>query len=334
MTQTNKVDWLLVGAGDIAKKRVAPALNAAANSKIVAVCDVTCQRAQEIAEDFGINEVYTDIDEALSRTKANAVYIATPVFLHTSQAAKALNSGKHVLVEKPLAVNGEEALRLVEISKEKNLRSGCAYFRRCYPCYTQAKEMLEAGEFGQVVLIRMTFFSWANPSADNWRIVKNKSGGGPLSDIGSHMFDVLIGLLGMPKSVYAKCSNLVHKWEVEDSTVIIMTMENGAHVIASFNWNSKTWSHEFEIIGTRAKVKWHPFDSGKVIKTVERDIQELDLPNAENVHSPLIEDFERAIQQEADPVVPLWEAAKTNILLDAVYASSRTGKEVIIKEGF
>lgn len=324
------VNWLLVGAGAIASKRVAPALSGSQNGRLVGVCDSSIQLAKKCAQEYGVQEIYSDIDTALTKTSADAVYIATPVFLHTSQAAKALDAGKHVLVEKPLALNAEEALKLVEISKEKNLRSGCAYFRRYYPCYKQAKEMLDAGEFGQVVLIRMTFFSWADPPADNWRIIKSKSGGGPLSDMGSHMFDVLIGLLGMPKSVYAKCSNLVHKWDVEDSVAIIMTMENGAKVIAGFNWNSKTWSHEFEIVGTRAKIKWHPYDSGKVIKTVERDIQELNLPNAENVHSPLIEDFERAIQQEVDPVVTLAEAAKTNILLDAVYASSSSGKEVII----
>ena len=148
--------------------------------------------------------------------------------------------------------------------------------------------------------------------------------------MGSHMFDVLIGLLGMPKSVYAKCDTLVHKFDVEDSAAIIMTMQNGAQVIASFNWNSKTWSHEFEIIGTEAKTKWHPYDSGKVIKTVGRDIQELDLPNAQNVHLPLVEDFEHAVLEGRDPIVPLAEAVKTNILLDAVYESSETHKEVLL----
>jgi len=327
----NKVNWLLVGTGDISQKRVAPALVAAKPGKLVGVCDIVKDRVEELANAFGAEEVYTDLDDALAKTNANCVYLATPVGLHASQTVKVLEAGKHVLVEKPLGISGDDAMQAVNAAQDKDLRAGCAYFRRCTPRYQQAKQMITDGEFGQVVLVRMTYFSWFAPSPDDpkyWRVVKSKSGGGPLSDMGSHMFDVFIGLFGMPKSVYAKCDNLVHKWDVEDSAVIIMTMKNGSQVVASFNWNSKTWSHEFEIIGTEAKIKWHPYDAGPVVKTVGRDIQQLDLLGAENVHLPLVEDFVQAVLEGREPVVPLAEAAKTNLLLDAVYKSAETGDEI------
>jgi len=331
MSKEQKVDWLLVGTGDIATKRVAPALATTARSSIVGVCDVVPERAREMAEDVGAGEIYTDIDDALNKTVANAVYLATPIFLHAAGAIKALEADKHVLVEKPLALDVAEAQRCVDAGKGKNLKAGCAYFRRFYPRYAHAKEMLDEGQFGRIVLVRMTYFSWFNPEKDDskyWRVVKSKSGGGPLSDMGSHMFDVMIGLLGMPKRVYAKVKTLVQPYEVEDSSVMIMEYENGPDVIASFNWNSKTWSHEFEIIGTEAKIKWHPYDSGKVIKTVGRQIDELDLPNAENVHAPLVADFVASILNDTQPAVTLEEAARTNILLDAVYTSAQAGKEI------
>ncbi|MCK4849778.1 MAG: Gfo/Idh/MocA family oxidoreductase [Phycisphaerae bacterium] len=326
----NKIRWLLVGAGAIASKRVAMALSESKNGTLVGVCDSIPDLAKECAAKHGVQEVYGDYDQALSETSANAVYIATPIFLHVPQAAKAVEAGKHLLVEKPLGINAREAIGLAEFAKDKNIQAGCAYYRRCYPCYCQAQKMLADGEFGQIVLVRMTYFSWANPPAGNWRIVKSKSGGGPLSDMGSHMFDAMIGLLGLPRKVYARTKTLVQPYEVEDSAVILMEYDNGADVVATFNWNSKTWSHEFEIVGSEAKIKWHPYDSGKVIKTVGRDIKELDLPNAQNVHSPLVEDFEHAILEGRDPIVPLAEAVKTNIILDAVYASSETGKEVLL----
>ena len=331
MSERSKVNWLLVGTGDIANKRVAPALVSAQESSLVGVCDVVGERAEQTAKQFKAGEIYTDFDDALAKTSANAAYLATPVALHSAQAAAVLESGRHVLVEKPLAVSADDAAAAVRAAEGKDLRAGCAYFRRCTPRYTQAAEMLAAGEFGQVVLVRMTYFSWFNPEPDDpkfWRVVKAASGGGPLSDMGSHMFDVLIGLLGMPKTVMARCENLVHRWEVEDSSVLIMTLESGAQTIASFHWNSKTWSHEFEIVGTEAKVKWHPYDSGPVVKTVGRDISQLDLPGAENVHLPLVEDFVRAVIDGRDPIVPLAEAAKSNRLLDAVYESAETGREV------
>jgi predicted dehydrogenase len=326
-----KIDWLLVGTGDISKKRVAPALAAAKPGRILGVCDIVEERANEIAKEFAAEEVFTDLDEALVKTGANCVYLATPVSLHASQTVKTLEAGKHVLVEKPLGLSGGEAQQVVEAAKDKGLRAGCAYFRRCSPRYEQAERMLADEEFGKVVMVRMIYFSWFNPSQDDpkyWRVVRSKSGGGPLSDMGSHMFDVFIGLFGMPKSVYAKCANLVHKWDVEDSAVIIMTLENDAQVIAGFSWGSKTWSHEFEIIGTEAKIKWHPYDTGPVIKTVGRNTQELDLPNAENVHQPLVEDFIKAVLDDSEPVVPPAEAAKTNLLLDGIYKSAESGREI------
>jgi len=328
---SDQVKWLLVGTGDIANKRVAPAMNAVANSTLVGVCDVVRERAEKLAGEVGASEVFTDLDEALAQTSANAVYLATPIFLHGAQTIKALEAGKHVLVEKPLGLTGDDARKVVNAASGKNLKAGCSYFRRLSPRYLQAKTMLQNGEFGKVVLVRMTYFSWFNADKNDpkyWRVIRSKSGGGALSDMGSHMFDVLIGLFGMPVKVFAKCENLVHQWDVEDSAAIIMTLRNGAQVVASFNWNSKTWSHEFEIVGTEAKIKWHPYDAGKVVKTAGRDIQELDLPNPENVHAPLVEDFVQAVMQNRRPAVSLEEAAKTNILLDAVYRSAETGKEI------
>jgi len=319
------VNWLLVGAGDIARKRVAPALRDAANSELAAICDVREDVARELANDLSVDEVFADFDAALANSSADAVYVATPVGLHTELAVRALEAGKHVLVEKPLGLSGADCERAVDAAEVTDRVAGCAYFRRLSPRYIHAKEMLERGEFGQVVAVRMTYFTWFNPEPDDpkyWRVIRSKSGGGILSDMGTHMFDVLIGLFGMPVSVFAKCDNLVHQWDVEDTGTMVMELANGAHVSASFNWNSKTWRHEFEVVGTEAKIDWLPYDAGPVVKTVGRDIQNVDLPNPENVHLPLVEDFVRALQENRAPCCPLAEAAKTNRLLDAVYQSA------------
>jgi 1,5-anhydro-D-fructose reductase (1,5-anhydro-D-mannitol-forming) len=329
----DRVDWLLVGTGDIANKRVAPALNTVRNSRLVGVCDLVRERAEALAHPLGAKEIFCDYNEALAKTNATAVYLATPVSLHSPQAIQALQAGKHVLVEKPLGITGQEAALAVNTAKGKNLIAGCAYFRRCYPRYQLAGEMLDKNEFGKVILVRMTYFSWFNPEKNDpkyWRVVKSKSGGGPLSDMGSHMFDVLIGLFGLPKKVYAKAKTLVQPYEVEDSSVMLMELQNGADVVASFNWNSKTWAHEFEIVGTEAKVKWSPYDGPNITRTVGREIRDIEMPNPENVHRPLIEDFVQAVLENREPIVPLAEAAKTNLLLDAVYKSAETGKEMLL----
>ena len=109
-----KVKWLLIGAGIIAEKRVAPALVNAEDSELVGVCDIVEENAKKIAEEYGVSEIYNDIDEAISKTAADAVYVATPVFLHVPTAIKALEAGKHVMCEKPLANTLKEAKDMVE----------------------------------------------------------------------------------------------------------------------------------------------------------------------------------------------------------------------------
>jgi len=327
----DKVKWLLVGAGDIARKRVAPALSQAENSEIVAVCSRTKGHAEAVADEYEVGSVFTGFDDALTDSAADAVYLATPVGLHAPHAIAALEAGKHVLVEKPLALNAAEGQQIAEVAEASGGRAGCAYYRRCFPRYQHVREMLENGEFGPIVLVRMIYFGWFDPAHDDpkyWRIVPEEAGGGALADMGSHMVDLMVGLFGLPKSVYAKSDNLVHDWGVEDSCSILMALESGAHVTTSFSWNSKTWRHEFEVVGTEAKVCWLPCDTGPVVKTVGRDTEELELPNAENVHQPLVDDFVDAVLSDRAPICPVSEAADTNAVLDAVYESAKGSREV------
>ncbi len=325
------VRWLLVGAGDIARKRVAAALADAENSELVAVCDAVEENARALAGQRSVAEVFTDIDAALSQTSADSVYVATPVWLHVDHAVRAIEAGKHVLVEKPLGVDADTCSRAISAAEQSTTHAGCAYYRRTFPAYEQGREMIANGEFGRIVLLRMAYFSWFDPTPEDpkrWRVVRERSGGGPISDMGTHMFDVMIGLLGMPVKVHATCDNLVHDWDVEDTASVTMTLEGGAQVSASFSWGSKTWRHEFEIVGTEAKVYWHPYDSGEVVKTVGRDVETLDLAPAENVHQPIVEDFVQAVQEGRPPACPLPEAVKTNVLVDAIYRSAAEGREI------
>ena len=179
----------------------------------------------------------------------------------------------------------------------------------------------------------MTYFANFNPAINDpkyWRVIKSRSGGGPISDMGTHMFDVLIGLLGMPKAVQAMISSNARDWEVEAGSAILMRLSNGAPVTASFNWNSKTWVHMFEIVGTEAKVLWQPYDSGTIVKTVGRDTSNIDVPIAENVHEPLIHDFVDSIHEGRKPLVSFAEAAKTNKLVDAIYLAAEKKREIIV----
>ncbi len=328
-----KLNWLLVGTGDIASKRVGPALSGDERSQLYAVCDQDTQAAGVFAGRFDVGVVYESFEEAIQDRGVDAVYIATPIFLHKEMTMKALDAGKHVLVEKPMALTASDASEMNRQAARAGKKLGVSYFRRYFEKYRYIQDMLENNEFGSIVLVRMAYFSWYNPDKEDpkyWRVIPEKSGGGPISDMGTHMFDLLVGLFDLPQSVYARVETNIHGYGVEDAAVLLMKLKNGAQCTASFHWCSKTWSHEFEIVGTEAKVKWHPFDGPVFVKTVGRNIQEITMPPAENVHAPLISDFNRWILDGGAFDCTGEEAGKTNALIDALYQSSLQGKEVTL----
>lgn len=329
MTNAKDVRWLVVGTSDIVRKRAAAAMRDATGSTIAGFVG-GIDRAQTLAATLG-GQAWNNLEAALDQSDCDAVYIGTPVYRHETEAKLAIDAGKPVLIEKPLGVDAAMAHRIADAAEAKNVTAGCAYYRRCFPRYAHARELLSQNQFGKVTLVRTSASGWFNPTADDpklWRLDRAKSGGGPLADFGVHMFDLIIGLFGLPESVFAYTDTLVQNYNVEDASAVVMKLKNGAHVLASFGWSSKVESHEFEVLGSEARLRWHPADRGVVELTLGQDRQEIDLPPAKNMHQPLIEDFINAMRDGRPPISPLREAALTNVLLDAIYESGRTGREV------
>jgi len=164
------------------------------------------------------------------------------------------------------------------------------------------------------------------------------AGGGPLWDMGCHKFDMLVDLFDLPESVFGITDTLTHSYEVEDSCSVLLKLKNGAHCISSFNWNSKVWADEFEILGTAGKIILDPCDSDRlllrlaphVIKGIGREDTCISRPNHINVHYPLIDDFVKAMIDNREPRVTGVEGYKTNRILSAVGESASTGKKISI----
>src|SRR4029077_2899186 len=134
------LNWIVIGIGDITTRRVIPAIQAETRSRLYGI--VTRDPAKAAA--FG-TRVWTLLDEALADPAVQAVYVATPVFLHAPQTLAALRAGKHVVCAKPMAMNEPEARSIVEASVANNKIFGVAYYRRWYPKVLRAKELLAAG---------------------------------------------------------------------------------------------------------------------------------------------------------------------------------------------
>lgn len=322
--------WLLVGTGDIVRKRVGAALSESPGSCIAAVCGRRRETAEQVARIFGAAQSFDDLPRALSEASADAVYVATPVATHVEIARAALLAGKHVLIEKPLGVDAAECAPLVELAARSGLTAGCAYYRRCLPRFAHAVEVIKAGRIGEPLLVRMSYISWYAPQESAWRVETNDGGGGPAADVGCHMFDLLSALIGRPRRIFVTASRRIHSYAANDSCAIAGEWANGVAVLANFHWSSKAWQHEMEITGPEGRLKWSPFDSGPVIVECGREVEQVFLPAPANVHQPLVEDFVTAVREKRPVAVPLDEARQTSAVLDAIRFSFDSGLPVAL----
>jgi predicted dehydrogenase len=309
----------------------------AAQSQLTAICDIRKEAARHLAERFRVGAVYSDLEQALSESGADAVYAATPVSTHVAIGLRTLAHAKHLLVEKPLGLDGAQALRLAEAAKASEKLSACAYYRRFTGQYRYTKAAIEKGDLGTPVGGVANYFLHL-PSAHvlegRWFLQKSVAGGGLLCHLGSHVFDILVGLFGLPATAMACCGAFHANLDVEDWAAVILRLPNGAPFNLNFNWNSNApVRHDFEMLGSEGRIAWPawpPHGDGPVIVRRGGTTHEQNVANSANFHLPLVQDFVAAVLNHTAPMCPLTEAAKTNLILDAIYRSASEGREVAI----
>jgi 1,5-anhydro-D-fructose reductase (1,5-anhydro-D-mannitol-forming) len=318
-----KVNWAIVGVGDIVRKRVGAAILQQPQSVLHACVEIDPEARRAEIDALAPKTVYTDIEPMLADPAVDAVYIATPVHLHAAQTIAALRAGKDVLVEKPMAIDTSAAAEACRVARQTGRRLAVAYFRRFWPRFQLVKDMLDRGDFGQVVVVRIASHTWYAGNSDGWRERPGLSGGGVLSDVGCHKFDLLAWWFGLPRRVIAQVETLTHKYAAEDSVVLLMTLANGAQLTASFHWNSKTWTDEIHVVGTEAKVSLHPCDGDEVLITVGRDTERRASPPPANHHFPLVDDFARSIVENRPPRFTGEDGLLANRIMETVFDSRR-----------
>jgi|SRR5580658_153648 1,5-anhydro-D-fructose reductase (1,5-anhydro-D-mannitol-forming) len=283
------LNWIVIGIGDISVRRVIPAIQDESRSRLHGL--VTRDPAK--AAPYNARG-WTSLDEALADPEVQVVYVATPVFLHAPQTIQALRAGKHVLCEKPMAMNQAEARLMVQTAEETGLKFGVSYYRRAYPKVQRAKQLLEAGVIGKPVLAELTCHEWRDEkgSQRSWLIDPAQAGGGPLYDIASHRIDVLNFLFGQPERATGFLSNAVHHYVVEDNATAMIDYAGGVRGIVDVRWHSKIRRDECRIRGTEGEMELSPLNGPELIYPGGRE----NIPVHANVHTPMIENFVDAVE--------------------------------------
>lgn len=327
-----EIRWAIIGAGDVVERRVAKALQMARGSKLQAVVRRDEEKLKALAAQFGIPQTYTNAEQVWENREIDAVYIATPVHLHAEHTIAAARSGKHVLCEKPMAINSAQSERMIAVCREQGVKLGIAYYRRYYPKIQRMKELIEAGAIGQPVYARAQFSGNTNHAGTSraWLLQPEISGGGPLMDVGTHVIDLLCFCLGEPQQVTAMTGNLLHRIEVEDTASVLIRFASGcqASVHASFSTSA---GNQLEIFGTKGKLVMKSVEDGELgwVKD-NNETQTLDLPKHENMNVPMIESFIEDIQGMGRYLCPGDQGLLASKVAEAAYLSALEARHILL----
>jgi predicted dehydrogenase len=219
-----------MGATGIARRRTLPeVIKHARKTKIVAVAAPPGEPVEEVRAEFDIPRAYSSLDELLADPQVEAVYLATPVFLHAEQTEAVARAGKHVLVEKPLGRNVEEAERMLAACEDAGVLLGAAYMMRFHACHQEAKRLIAEDQLGRPVLGRAQLSCWYPPIPGAWRQSWELGGGGAFMDMGCHCLDLLEYIMeARITEVTALQDTLVHDYPVDDSSLVTVRFDNGA----------------------------------------------------------------------------------------------------------
>lgn len=251
------VNWGIIGCGGIARRRMIPAASELRLSQFVAVMDADRAVTDAVASESGAKPYYTESD-LLADPDVRAVYIATPVFLHHEQVLKAAAAGKHILVEKPLALSVEQGAEMVAAARNAGVYLTEGYMMKYHALHTQARDIVARGDIGSVVSARAQLSCWYPDIAGAWRQNPALGGGGALIDMATHCYDLLEFIIGSPiAEVFAFTDTLTFGYPVDDSSTTLLKFENGAQatVEAFFNVPDSAGQDRLEIYGNKGSIQ-------------------------------------------------------------------------------
>lgn len=285
------VNWLVIGIGDITRKRVIPALQEEPRSVFHSVLT----RHPEKATVYPGVQVHTSLESALAQPEINAVYVASPVAFHARHTIAALQAGKHVLCEKPTAMTFAQAQTMAEAASDSGQLFGVAFYRRLYPKLIRAKQLIAEGAIGKPVLAEANNHGWLEAEDRAWLRDPELAGGGPLYDTGSHRIDAFNFLFGKPLSATGLCSRAVHTFGVEDSATVLVEYAAGLHGVIDVRWTSRIVRDQFRIVGTEGELDLTPLNGPRMKVITLNGVREEALPAHRNVHYPIVENFVQAV---------------------------------------
>jgi predicted dehydrogenase len=315
--------WGIIGCGDIVQRRIAPALKALVDCEIAGVARRDSDRLETCRKELSAGQGFSDWRDLVAADTVDAVYIATPVSLHGEQTIRALAAGKHVLCEKPLAIDLAECDQVLAAAERSSGYLGVAYYRHYYPAVIRMQEIISSGEIGTVILARLDAAETFLPSGDHprrWILEKSWAGGGSLMDFGCHRIEVLLNLLGPVRAAAGTTGRVYPDHDVEDTATVAMAFENGASGLVTVIRGGTEEYDTVYIQGTRGSIRLGTLNEGWLTVSSPEGSRRETWPCHPNPHLPLIEAFSRDVGAARPPAVDGRVGRAVQRVIAAVYA--------------
>ena len=318
-----KLKYGLIGCGDIAQKRVAPAIRELESCELVAVNRARYELAEKFAREFGAQRWHRTWRELIDDSEVEAVYVATPHNQHMKQTIACAEAGKHVLCEKPMALNAKDCRAMIDACKSNKVKLGIAYYRHYYPSVIRVKELIDSGELGKISMVQINAFEWRGSGSDDsrsWAYGKSESGGGPMMDFGCHRIEVLMHLLGPVKKTIGLIDNIVYDREVEDNSVALFHFKSGTFGVLSVSHSILESRDSLDVYGSKGSVHVPTLNKGNMVIKTRQTEQSEKHPSHPNLHLPLVKDFTDAVLEDREPTVNQEIGYMVQCLEDEIYA--------------
>lgn len=336
----------IIGAGHISASHL-KGLGGTPEAVCRGIVDIVPEKSAERAKEYEVPDRGADYQVLLDDPQVDAVIVCTPPFAHAQPTVDALRAGKHVLCEKPFALDVNEAERMVAAADETgNFLCMASARSRLKPDLLAARRLLDEGKLGEVYHARSTFLRQrGRPAIDilkgiNWFVNRKQAGGGSLIDIGVYELDIMMWLMdnASPVSVLATTSDRIGgpppegvMSDVEYHATVMVTFENKASLLIENSWAAhQPQGGERRVMGTEGGLTFNPLqlwsenDEGKVIAT-EAEIETFD--PADPAHS-LQRHFAQAVLAGEPPMTPAHHALAVTRIIDAAYRSAESGQAI------
>jgi predicted dehydrogenase len=306
------VQWGIIGCGDVTEKKSGPAFNKVRNSRLVAVMRRDEEKVRDYAQRHGVSKWYTNARQLIEDDEVNAIYVATPPLYHEEYTLLALNAGKPVYVEKPVAIRLAAAENMLAASQKSGVKLSIAHYRRQQPLFKKVKTLLENEAIGKIRLVNIRLFQGTQPGVVaqtqvNWRVDPKISGGGLFHDLAPHQLDLLIYFFGNPLNFFGISLNQAGLYPADDLVTGHIRFEEDIifNGVWCFSASLDSEADICEIIGSRGSISFGIFKHQQITLTSDGSQEVFTFESLEHVQQPMIEAVVRYfLDESSNPCSP------------------------------